>query len=205
MDRERVNRRLQGMTKLHRNELTVSVFSIICFISSICYCGDNDFERNTLEGLTGTQVVVEPIPVVLRNAGLTAKIIETDAELKLKKVGLRVFPNKKAMQDITNEDFISYADNGCPGLNITVSVHHTDDDYSKNIYVIIVDVEFIQTAQLTRNKKMASPTTWSVRSVSRVGVERLMAVRGHIKDGVDKFVNAYLSANPKRNKEKVPD
>jgi hypothetical protein len=193
------------MTKLYRNELIVSVFSMICFFSSICYCEDNEFERNTLEGLTGTQVVVEPIPVVLRNAGLTPKVIETDVELKLRKVGLRVFPNQKEIQDITNNDFILYANNGNPGLYITVSVHHTDDDYSKDIYVIIVDVEFIQTAYLTRNKKLASPTTWSVRSVSSLGVERLMGVRGDIKDGVDKFVNAYLLANPKRKKEKVPD
>jgi hypothetical protein len=46
--------------------------------------------------------------------------------------------------------------------------------------------------------QISGATTWSVTAVGTVGRENLRNIRDFIKDDVDKFVNAYLSVNPKK-------
>jgi hypothetical protein len=41
-------------------------------------------------------------------------------------------------------------------------------------------------------------TTWSTGGIGMVGRRKLSEIRGDIKDDADKFLNAYLSVNPKK-------
>jgi len=61
-------------------------------------------------------------------------------------------------------------------------------------------VELKQNVRLDRDPSMWLPgvTTWSVDAVGTVGREKLRNLRDGIKDYVDRFINAYLSVNPKR-------
>ncbi|PYU66748.1 MAG: hypothetical protein DMG49_21105 [Acidobacteria bacterium] len=60
-----------------------------------------------------------------------------------------------------------------------------------------IDVELDQNALLERNGEFAiGVTTWSTGAV--IVNPNVQGVRNWIKDDVDKFLNAWLSVNPKK-------
>ena len=61
-------------------------------------------------------------------------------------------------------------------------------------------VEFRQDVRLDRDPNIQIPaaTTWSAAAVGAVGRNDLRSIRDSIKDCVDRFINAYLSVNPRK-------
>jgi len=53
-------------------------------------CADSKLERETLKGLGGVQVLVEEIHPAVARRGLTARQIQTDTELTLRRFGVNV-------------------------------------------------------------------------------------------------------------------
>ena len=75
---------------------------------------------------------------------------------------------------------------------VYVNVNVMDDGRAGNI-----DIELEQDAMLTRNGLVtASITTWSMGTL--VANPTAAGMRNAIRDLVDKFLNAWLSANPKK-------
>ena len=58
---------------------------------------DTKATRESLRGLTGVEVVVENVPPDLEPAGLTANQLRTDAELRLRKAGIRVLTREETL------------------------------------------------------------------------------------------------------------
>jgi hypothetical protein len=78
---------------------------------------------------------------------------------------------------------------GMPTLSVVVNMTHSAKSTS-------IDVELHQNALLERNGQVVHVTTWG----TGVLLENPTAqgIRDHIKDSVDRFVNAWLSVNPKK-------
>ena len=51
---------------------------------------DSDWQRETLRGLKGVQVLVEGLSPELRDANLDATMVQNDVELKLRQAGIKV-------------------------------------------------------------------------------------------------------------------
>jgi hypothetical protein len=140
---------------------------------------DSELSRETLRGLTGVKVVVEPLEPEIERAGLTTSQLQTDVELKLRLASIKVFTQAEP----------------APFLYVSATAQRLPD---LPIYAFSLRVELQQLVTLVRNSERAAATTWDSTGVAVVGASNLSQVRDSIKDGVDKFVNAYLSVNPRQ-------
>jgi hypothetical protein len=143
--------------------------------------GDDEESRKTLVGLNGVYVWVGPVEDEAQRDGLDTIQIRTDVELKLRQGGIPVIP--LALH--------------APILYINLNALKNPD---VPLYSFYVAVQVGQEACLTRNPAVTlRPATWSAGTFGTVGQSKLGSfVREKIRDLTDRFINAYLAANPKR-------
>ena len=109
--------------------------------------------------------------------GLRRVDLQTDAELRLRSVGIRV-------------DSTAYAT-----LEATVDTTKTET----GTYLYVIRLVLVQPARLLANPDLApvSVTTWSAGGSGTKDASRLSEVRDRVRKYIDQFANAYLSVNPK--------
>jgi hypothetical protein len=141
---------------------------------------------NTLRGLHGVYVFVEPIKPDAEQDGHSRKQIQTDVELRLHKAGIRV---------LSKEELLTAP--GWAGLRILVNT--STKRSGAQLYGVYVEVSLLQWVLLQRDLSMEGiPTqTWHVGGVSLVGASAIRQLREAVADYVDRFINAYLSVNRK--------
>ncbi len=138
---------------------------------------------DTLRGLTGVYVVVK---VINPELGLTKDIFKTDVELGLRMAGIKVLSREEWLREP-----------GCPNLSVYINVLQAKSRGGvPMVYAFSVGVFLIQAVYLVRTSGvMCFGTTWEK---SFIGISSdLTNVRELTKEVVDKFINAYLSVNPR--------
>jgi hypothetical protein len=133
---------------------------------------DDAARTATLKGITSTRLVVESIA---SHDDLKSQI-QSDVEGKLRTAGIVVTPDDP---------------NGFLYVNVIVNGPLS----TSNSYVYSITIGYQQRVRLERNGALAWGTTWDVGSN---GLNTLRVVRDAVANNVDKFINAYLSANPKQ-------
>lgn len=143
------------------------------------YYSDN---KETLRGLKGVFVLIEPLKPEIEKDGLTESQIQTDVELKLRLAGIKVLSKEEQVMSP-----------GSPYLYVIPHIRKMD--YNRG-YLYTISVEFCQKVYLERDLKISSvATTWSTGCL---GTDPdLNSIRTVIKDQVDIFINDYLAVNPK--------
>jgi hypothetical protein len=136
--------------------------------------------RQTLIGITGVSITVEDLSDASKKMNLAKEDIQTDVELKLRLAGIRVLTEQEGLKLPGN-----------PWLYVLVNV-------SQDGRAASVEVELYQDAVLTRR----GPTwTYSICTWSLSGVMSNPSgpgVRDFTEEVVDRFLNAWLSVNPKK-------
>jgi len=162
---------------------------LFVFLSSatILFGMDNEATRRSLGGLAGVRVVVEPFAPEAEMQGLTITAVRTDAELRLRRAGIRVLTEEE-FNESTGVPFLELA----AAISVESSVRCGVSEF----------VNFRQNALLERDRRIFAfaAVTWSVETVNNAC--RPSAVARFVRDGfndlVDQFVNAYLATNPKK-------
>lgn len=146
--------------------------------------GDSEDERATLRGLPGVYVLAFASPDGEQH-GLTKEQVQTDAELRLRKAGIRVLSETEWLKTP-----------GGPYLYVRVNVMKKEDS---SLYAFSIYVALKQRVLTERNPKISSfATTWDTGSIGIVGENYLRDIRGSVADDVDEFINAFLAENPKK-------
>jgi hypothetical protein len=162
--------------------------------SSAAVAGDDQYSRATLAGIRGVGVLVENPVSGAKEMGLTATIIQTDVELKLRLAGIPVLTLDEALKEP-----------GVPLLYISPHVLIKEND---NLWAADVSVELTQNVRLERDSTNANLVpTWyrsmlfngKTGTLSQLQHEIPEQIRSGIKDLVDVFINAYLAMNPRTN------
>jgi hypothetical protein len=158
------------------------VASVFTLISGNAYAFSSEVGTNTLKGLKGVYVGIEDISEEVIKDGLTVDSIRTDVELKLRLAGIPVLSKEAWAKEP-----------GLPYLDVSVNVGKPEQ--GGYIYNIIVALR--QGVFLERSPDIsAQAETWFVGGVGLT--PDLRDIRHVTKDEVDKFINAYLSVNPKK-------
>ncbi len=158
----------------------VMVFSL-AGMSSSAFAGDDKLARETLKGINGVHVVVGVFNIDLEQAGLSKSQIRTDIELKLRLAGIKV---------LTEEEW--YKEKGAPHIYIVV----TTLKQTSRLIAYHISFRFFQVAFMERNPSIKQfGSTWSI---DLLAIGNIKDIRANTKDGVDRFINAYLSVNPKK-------
>lgn len=161
---------------------------IVALVITISLCGGiatiihaGEAEIPVLRGLKEVFVDVEDLDFRVERVGLSTDHLRTDAELKLKRAGIKVLSEKVSMR--TPE---------IPQLYIMVKVLGT----SSGDYAAHIRLELRETVSLVRNADTEVFTsTWAT---GRFGVtQSLSDVRKQEQALLDKFITEYMAANPK--------
>lgn len=143
---------------------------------------DTESARATLKGLSGVRVLIDLTPDAER-AGLTMVQLQTDVELRLRQAGIAV---------LTKEEW--HSSPGQPWLWVQVTTLRT----ATGLSAYHIGVELNQNVFLERNSSPSDASTWSTAGITGiVGAAKFPTLRDDVKDEVDRFINAYLSVNPR--------
>lgn len=144
----------------------------------------------TLRGLRGVYVVVETIRADIEDAGLTTEQLQTDVELRLRKVGVRVLSESEWLA--TREK---------PYLYVNINVFKTDPGgdvyYPYSISVALIQQVYLRRRNSNEQLVLTPATTWNKGLLGLLGRDKLRSVREDVGELIDMFINAYLAANPK--------
>jgi hypothetical protein len=133
----------------------------------------------SLKGMSTLFVVVEQLPDGAMVLGLTAETIQTDVQLKLRVAGIRVVAREEGTK-LPGGPYVYIA------LNLT-----------NNAQAASINIELRQNARLEPNGQFVlGVTTWNVGDI--ISNPTAQSIRDNIKDGVDLFLNVWLSVNPKK-------
>ena len=118
-------------------------------------------------------------PEQLERDGLTSLQIITEAELRLRKAGIRILDADEA-----------------PGV-LAIHIHAVKSD--GGIYAISIVLSFEQSVVTKREPSVETIcATWEVNNLLVVEKSNLRHVKDVIGDGMDVFANDFLTANPAR-------
>ena len=138
--------------------------------------------QKPLVGLEGVQVVVEGPGPEGERLGLSKNQIKTDVERRLRKAGIRVLTNQEQVETP-----------GTPHLYVKISASINKMgifDYSINVDLIEIVTPF--------TGGTAFATVWETGEAGSVGLNNINQIQPRINSLVDRFINDYLAANPKR-------
>ena len=147
---------------------------------------DDEFARRSLGGLRGFEVLIEKLRPEVERTGLTTEVVRTDVELRLRQSGILVLSHKMALQEP-----------GTPELYVNVNVTTGDS----RLWGYGIGLELNQYVSLERDPAIQiMATTWSIHTgggaanPSQIGE----SVRGSVRSLIDRFMNSYLSVNPRK-------
>jgi hypothetical protein len=139
--------------------------------------------KETLRGLPGVTVVVEPLQESAERDGLTRRQLQAEVERQLQAAGIRV---------LTQAEWRSTP--GSPYLYVSVSALKK----SYGLYAYSIEVCLNQVVTLLRNQDIQEfAETWETREVGTVGKERLVTVQKSVAAHVNIFIQEYFSVNPR--------
>lgn len=141
--------------------------------------------RKSLQGLKAVGVLDEEISPDAEQDGVTESELQTQVELKLRLAGIKV---------VTLDD--SFKLPGQPYLYVRVSYMRTD---IRKISALAIELQMKENVLLVRNPAIGlQATTWQKGVIATGGINYLAKdVHDSIDKLTDKFINDYLSVNPK--------
>jgi hypothetical protein len=171
----------------------ILIASLILFFVNVPAFADDEldtiYSKGTLRGLQGVYVVIKVQDLsatTIQQHGLTKEQLQTDTEINLRAAGIKVIP--------TQDELLK--EPGNPLLYVYVVTRY---EPGLKGFVIHCQVELRQLVQLERAPTLFDVSaTWSKAGMTLIGEESAQNIRGFVKDLVDKFINAYLTANPKK-------
>ena len=158
--------------------------AVVCMVVhiSLVLAQDTRSQRATLAGLTGVNVLVEGMNPDVERDGLARSTLQTDVELRLRQASIRV---------LTETEMLLAP--GKPFLYLRVSSFKGRE----GVYAVAISLELKQSVRLVRDPALTlMAATW--QSIGAIGLGGPSKARDTVRDEVDKFINAYLAANPKR-------
>lgn len=152
---------------------------IFVFLTSLSFAYDSEVARESLKGIEGFQITID-IEQELEDFGLDKETVKTDTELKLRLAEIKIIDEI----DIDKNHAL---------LSVSIS-----SAIYESICAYTIQMAVSQPAILLRDAAiLAGAETWSIGIIGVTGHNHRNIIREAFKDLVDRFLNAYLSVNPK--------
>ena len=144
-----------------------------------------DVVQEELSGLPGVLLFVGDIKPDAEQDGLSKTSIYTDVEQQLRVAGIRI---------LTHEEWSKLP--GRPTLSIDVV---TQKARGISLYIFGVEVSLREQVTALRSGRSLTAPTWESDVIGNVSEANFAeSMRDNIRSEVDKFINAFRTANPKR-------
>jgi len=172
--------------------MKITIGAMTAFVFLLCQWGPSiadsahPMQIRSLKGLQGVYILVESIKPEIEKLGLTQSKIKTDVELRLRKAGIKVLSKQDSFE--------------APGMPYLYIIANVLPHPSLGTVAYTVKVELCQEVILSRNNqdKGDASTWWTPGMLGLAGKNQFVRIiRDEVADQVDKFINDYLSLNPK--------
>lgn len=137
--------------------------------------------RDTLRGLTGIEVLVEPTQPELERAGLSDASVRAGVERPLRAGGVTVFASQGANTSPAKPYLYVHIN--------ALSLHRGTD------YAVAVELQLRQTLRSpVTGSNVVNALTWDQKNVVAAAAD-LGSVRAEVKDYVDQFIRDWLAVH----------
>jgi hypothetical protein len=138
--------------------------------------------RDTLRGLPGVEVAIEPFEPELERDGLTTAAIRADVVQRLRAAGVTVY----ASQNENPSEAKPYIYVDVNGVRLG----------GQNLYAIALQVQVRQTLRSpVTSSNIVDAMTWDARTVLAVPANNLTSVRAIIQEYVDHFIQDWKAVH----------
>jgi hypothetical protein len=166
-----------------RKILLMTIAILFCLVAADAFAHMPAKAKETLRGLPGVAVVIEPLHPTTERDGLTHRQLQTEVERQLRSAGIRV---------LTQEEWKKTP--GAPYLYVNVAALKK----KYGLYAYAIEVCLNQLVLLIRDQQTQEfAETWETREVGTVGKERLATVRKSVAAHVAVFIRDYFAVNPR--------
>jgi len=147
--------------------------------------------QSALAGLEGVQVYVNSLRKDRQSYGLTTEQLQIDAELELRRYGIRVLSWEEVLKTPRQPAVLLISVLWQPSLYADL----TEGD----VCACSITVQLFEDMRLERNSRISCrATAWGRKSVNAIPIEFFAKmVREGLHDLTTAFINDYLAANPK--------
>jgi len=136
--------------------------------------------REPLKGIKDIFVVIEDLPPVAKELGITEESLKTKVELKLRLAGIKI-PRSEEKDS--------------PFVILYVKLNIVRD---KNIYAFNMDISLLEIVYIKRINQRRPASIWDYSHVILTQKDSSSFIREELKRGLDIFLNDYLAVNPKK-------
>lgn len=167
---------------MNRKQVVAVIVMVCLWVPSLAWAYD---QKEVLRGIKGVKVVVENIPPDIERLGLKKSQIQSDVETKLRRVGIKVYPNYKPPAMTT----------------LYINVYALNPSQAKAIVVYSIQVMVFENAYLKRDigsvgdLKEVRAANWIKAMVGFVGTNNIGEIRTRVQAELDKFISDYLAVN----------
>ena len=138
-----------------------------------------DASRDSLRGLKGLRVTIDPLPLEADKAGLDRTTLQTDTELKLRTAGVPVLAGERAFET---------------PLDAYLQIRLVLVPGRFRTWAYSLSMQLVQPAKLN-NGLTVFASTWQRGEVGLLTTGKLPTLRTTASDMANMFVNDYLAAN----------
>lgn len=177
------------VSQYSRFSLAIAILLISVNLNALSFAADDEQSDTLLKGLISLYVQVVPIDPKTAQKGIAAAQLRRETETRLRKAGIKV------LSEPEYDRLRRSATYPLARLEVSVAIDNiTIADSSLKINSISVQVR--QRAFLTRNPTIRIfATTWRRQAINYSN--SLADVHQTLRDIVNEFIAAYVSANPK--------
>ena len=149
--------------------------------------GAGEIDGTTLRGIKSIYVQISPINAGIAQEGLSTAKIQRDTERQLEKAGIKLLSEKEFIRLKQPRNY------PLGRLEVILTIKDTKEDNGKiyNISVRLTQIVFLSRAPVI---KLFAPT-WESTIIGYS--HNLDVISDGVREGVEEFINAYLSVNPK--------
>ena len=168
-----------------KNKSSLLVLLTLLVAGQSMFGSDLANTRATLRGLKGIYVAVEELDSDVEAEGVNREQLQSDVERRLRNSGITLLKEQN--------EYLSSMQSGLLYINVNSVKNDTP------MHAICIEVSLKQRVLLERDLSIKTlATTWSSDEVTLEAAPRISSdVRNLVLEHVDKFLDAYLSANRK--------
>lgn len=142
-------------------------------------------ERESLRGLSGVEVLVEPFSLELEQGGLQAVTLQSDIRQRLQKAGVRVFTERERLA-------------AQAGALLVVRLDAVHDRIGRYFYSIDLLVKQRVRSGGHDAPELSAATWMKSGGIGIVADDKVKHVEDQVRRKVDEFIKDYQAVNPDR-------
>ena len=158
---------------------------VLASTSSLAEQSTETPERESLRGVTGVEVRVDPLDVEVEQLGLQTDTLQKEIKQRLQKAGVNVLTERERLKTPT-------------AATLVIRVDTLHDRIGRYFYTIDLFVTQRVRLEGQASAELSAVTWMKFGSIGTVADDNIKHIETQVLQKADQFIKAYLAVNPDR-------